>query len=136
MYINHLATPDAKVQNFSFHGYEQKVNQGRVINFEGWKMFCDRFEVQNASGEVVPFTTGEFLLLRSLAYSSGRVLSRDQLLNWTRGEEYIAFDRAIDVQIGRLRKKLGDNCQHPQFIKTIRDIGYMFLPTVTYENFN
>lgn len=107
----------------------------RSISFGNWKMLCDRFEVIDSKGNLAPLTTGEFLLLKGFLMSPGRVLSRDYLLNITRGVDYNGLDRAIDVQIGRVRKKLHDDYAHPFFIKTIRDVGYIFLPKVSYENF-
>ncbi len=69
----------------------------------------------------------EYDLLLSLAKATGRVLSRDQLLDDASGRDYEVFDRSIDVHISSLRKKLGDDAKTPQFIKTVRGAGYMFL---------
>lgn len=71
-------------------------------------------------------TTGEFQLLEALALAPNVALSREQLFNKTRDGEYDIYDRAIDIQIGRIRKKLGDN--GISIIKTVRGIGYMFCP--------
>jgi two-component system, OmpR family, response regulator len=76
-------------------------------------------------------TTGEFDLLQVLARHPGRVLSRDFLLEQTRGREAAPFDRTIDVLIGRLRKKLGDSADEPQLIKAVRGAGYLFVASVT-----
>lgn len=72
-------------------------------------------------------TAIEFALLMELARSSGRVLSRDTLLDRVRGREYEIFDRSIDVHVSHLRQKLGDNPREPQFIKTVRMVGYLFV---------
>jgi len=61
----------------------------------------------------------------------GRVLSRDFLLEHTRGREAAPFDRTIDVQVGRLRKKLDDDLERPQIIKSVRGAGYILVPTVS-----
>jgi DNA-binding response OmpR family regulator len=79
----------------------------------------------------VSLSAGEFDLLTALVEHPGRVLSRDFLLERTRGREAGPFDRTIDVQIARLRKKLGDDVSDPQFIKSVRGAGYVFAPTVT-----
>ena len=76
-------------------------------------------------------TSGEFDLLCAFAQHAGRVLSRDFLLEQTRGREAGPFDRTIDVQVGRLRKKLEDDAEDPQLIKSVRGAGYILVPTVT-----
>jgi two-component system, OmpR family, response regulator len=80
-------------------------------------------------GEVV-LTTGEFDLLGVLCAHPGRVLSRDFLLERTRNRDAGPFDRTIDVQIGRLRRKLEEDPDRPQIIKSVRGAGYIFVPTV------
>jgi len=79
------------------------------------------------SGQAVELTSHEFALLRVLAEHAGRVLSRDQLLERARGNADEAFDRAIDVQISRLRAKLGDDARQPRLLKTVRGVGYMLV---------
>jgi two-component system, OmpR family, response regulator len=78
----------------------------------------------------VRLTTGEFELLAALVQHPGRVLSRDFLLEQTRGREAAPFDRTIDVQIGRLRRKLEADAENPQIIKSVRGAGYIFIPPV------
>jgi DNA-binding response OmpR family regulator len=65
-----------------------------------------------------------------LAQHAGRVLSRDFLLEHTRGRDAAPFDRTIDVQIGRLRRKLGDDADDAQVIKSVRGVGYVLTPRV------
>jgi len=72
-------------------------------------------------------TRTEFDLLLALARAKGRVKSRDQLFDELRGAEWEVFDRAIDMHISTLRKKLGDDSREPRFIKTVRGVGYMFV---------
>jgi len=101
------------------------------LRFAGWTLdTAARRLVDTGNAEVV-LTTGEFDLLQVLARHAGRVLSRDFLLEQTRGREAAPFDRTIDVLIGRLRKKLGDSADEPQLIKAVRGAGYLFVPTVT-----
>jgi DNA-binding response OmpR family regulator len=76
-------------------------------------------------------TSGEFELLQVLVRHAGRVLSRDFLLEQTRGREAAPFDRTIDVLVGRLRKKLGDSADEPQLIKSVRGAGYLFVSSIT-----
>jgi DNA-binding response OmpR family regulator len=82
------------------------------------------------TGTDVALTGGEFDLLHAFARHPGRVLSRDFLLEQTRGREAGPFDRTIDVQVGRLRKKLEADAENPQRIKSVRGAGYLFVPTV------
>jgi len=70
-------------------------------------------------------SSGEFDLLAFLVRHPGRVLSRDQLLDGTRGRLATPFDRSVDVQISKLRRKLGDDPAQPRLIKTVRGGGYM-----------
>ena len=76
-------------------------------------------------GDDVPLTSSEFQLLRAFAERTGRVLSREQLLELADGSSEEAFDRSIDVRVSRLRQKLGDDPKQPRIIRTIRGIGYM-----------
>jgi len=76
--------------------------------------------------DVLNLTPIEYDLLVSLAKASGRVLTRDQLLDSVAGRSYEVFDRSIDVHISSLRRKLNDDPRSPTFIKTIRSAGYMF----------
>jgi DNA-binding response OmpR family regulator len=76
-------------------------------------------------GREVLLTPYEFMLLRALAERAGSVLSREQLLYAVRGNAEEAFDRSIDVQISRLRQKLGDDPRSPRLLKTVRGLGYM-----------
>jgi two-component system phosphate regulon response regulator OmpR len=78
-------------------------------------------------GEPVPLTNGEFELLAVLAERPGQPLNRDQLLDRTRGREYDAIDRSIDVQISKLRRALEDDPAEPRYIKTVWGYGYVFV---------
>lgn len=78
------------------------------------------------SGAELSLTTYEFDLLRVFAERSGRVLTREQLVDLVRGSADEAFDRSIDVHVSHLRKKLGDDPRSPRVIKTVRGIGYLF----------
>src|ERR1700730_473482 len=82
------------------------------------------------SGAEVRLTTGEFDLLAAFVNNPNQVLSRDRLLDLARNREAGPFDRTIDVQVGRLRRKLEDDPEKPNMIKTVRGTGYIFTPTV------
>ena len=79
------------------------------------------------AGEDLVLTTAEFDLLALLVRNRGRVLTRDRILEETRGLDWEAFDRSIDVLVSRLRQKLGDDPKKPAFIRTMRGTGYMFI---------
>ena len=97
-----------------------------VLQFEGWKLDTDRRELFRPDGELVPLTSGEYDLLLALVERAQRVLTRDQLLDLTRGRDTVPFDRSIDVQISRLRRKIEDDPREPVRIKTVRGGGYVF----------
>jgi DNA-binding response OmpR family regulator len=78
-------------------------------------------------GQVIPLTSAEFELLGLLVRNRGRVLSRDRIMDETRGIDWDAYDRSIDVLISRVRQKLGDDPRHPSFIRTARGLGYSFI---------
>jgi two-component system OmpR family response regulator len=81
------------------------------------------------SGSFIALTTGEFALLRAFAERPGRLLSRDQLLDLSRGGDVGPYDRAVDLAVSRLRRKL-DAGGGGALIETVRGEGYRFLPTV------
>ncbi len=101
------------------------------LQFAGWTLDTAARRLVDAGGAEVVLTTGEFELLQVLARHGGRVLSRDFLLEQTRGREAAPFDRTIDVLVGRLRRKLGDSADEPQLIKSVRGAGYLFAPAVS-----
>jgi DNA-binding response OmpR family regulator len=78
-------------------------------------------------GRPLPLTTAEFELLGLLVRNRGRVLSRDRILDATRGVDWESYDRSIDVLVSRLRQKLGDDARRPAFILTVRGTGYSFI---------
>ncbi|NID14612.1 response regulator [Luteibacter yeojuensis] len=78
----------------------------------------------------VELTGGEFVLLRTLVEHPNQVMTRDQLMNHVHGREAGPFDRAIDVQVGRLRRKIEPDPSRPRLIKSVRGTGYLFTPTV------
>ncbi len=83
-------------------------------------MDLSRRSLTRQDGEVVDLTTGEFDMLAVMARNAGRVLSRDRLMDLTRGRSLEAFDRTIDAQIARLRKKIEEDPANPQIIKSVR----------------
>jgi two-component system OmpR family response regulator len=98
--------------------------------FAGWSLDLSSRELMSPGGEEVRLTTGEFDLLAAFVNNPNQVLSRDRLLDLARNREAGPFDRTIDVQVGRLRRKLEEDPQNPTLIKTVRGSGYIFTPTV------
>ena len=98
--------------------------------FAGWNLDMTSRELHSPGGKEVRLTTGEFDLLAAFVTNANQVLTRDRLLDLARNREAGPFDRTIDVQVGRLRRKLEDDPQRPSMIKTVRGSGYIFTPTV------
>jgi two-component system, OmpR family, response regulator len=103
------------------------------LRFDRFSLVPEARELLDDQGQVIALTSGEFNLLAVLIENSGRVLSRDTLLQLTHRREAGPFDRTIDVQIGRLRKKLGDDTNPPRTIKAVRGQGYLFALEVRKE---
>lgn len=102
-----------------------------VADFLGWRLdFAARTLVDRDTGEDARLSSGEFTLLTHFVTAPGRVLSRNHLLDVTRGRMGGPFDRAIDVQVSKLRRKIGDTPGSAEIIKTVRGGGYLFAPKV------
>ncbi len=108
----------------------KSANIERVLSFAGWTLDCRARRLTSPDGVVVTLTDGEFELLRALAERPGVILSRDDLLDLTSGREPGLFDRSVDMQIMRLRRKLSAHADASDIIKTIRQQGYMFTADV------
>jgi two-component system OmpR family response regulator len=107
-----------------------RADDGESYEFAGWRLDVVRRDLRDPSGIFIDLSDGEFSLLRSFVEHPQRVLSRDQLLELARGRNTEVFDRAIDSQISRLRRKLNGRAE-TELIRTIRNEGYMLLPKVT-----
>ncbi len=102
----------------------------RALCFSGWTLEPARRRLINPEGVEVPLTGGEYDLLLALVERANRVLTRDMLLDLLRGRQAGPFDRAIDVAISRLRRKLDDDGRRAQLIKTVRGGGYVLATTI------
>jgi two-component system OmpR family response regulator len=118
------ATPSAPAESASADAKE-------TLAFQGWRLDLVRRELRRPDGDLVPLTTGEFELLRVFAGHPNRVLARDQVMTLVKGQEWAAYDRAVDAQIVRLRKKIEADPANPALIKTVRGAGYVFATSVT-----
>jgi two-component system OmpR family response regulator len=105
----------------------------RALRFAGWTLEPPRRRLVDTDGVEVPLTGGEYDLLLALAERPNRVLTRDMLLDLLRGRQAGPFDRAIDVAVSRLRRKLEDDGRRAQLIKTVRGGGYVLAAEVDRE---
>ena len=111
----------------------QPVNgngESEIYQFDGWKLDAGSRAFSNPDGAAVELSAGEYDLLMAFMKHPQRVLSRDFLMDWTKGREATAFDRSVDVMMSRLRRKLGDDSASPRFIRTVRNGGYLFAAAV------
>lgn len=103
----------------------------QTLGFEGWRLDMARRQLFAPDGSPRSLTSGEFNILAIFCQNARKVLSRDDLLELLHGRAAAVFDRSIDVQISRLRRKIEANLKDPSFIKTVRYGGYFFTPLVT-----
>jgi two-component system OmpR family response regulator len=108
-------------------GQMQAGRRPRSLGFAGWALDVMKRELTSPAGVVVDLSTGEYDLLVTFLEAPQRVLSRDYLLDQARNRTLEPFDRAIDVQVSRLRRKIGDG---GELIKTVRGAGYLFAADV------
>lgn len=106
------------------------VSSKEVLQFSGWCLDVGKRQLRSSDGVLVELTSGEFDLLHAFLLNPQRVLNRDQLLDFARGRVSGPFDRTIDVQVGRLRRKLEIDPKKPELIKTVRGGGYMLTSEV------
>lgn len=102
-----------------------------LLVFEGWQLDLAARSLSRPDGEPVALTTGEFELLSIFARNPNRALSRDELMDFIHRREAGPFDRSIDVQVGRLRRKIERDPARPEMIKSVRGVGYQFTPRVS-----
>jgi two-component system OmpR family response regulator len=128
-----LARVRSVLRRGAAHAGERSGGPRARIRFAGWTLDLASRELLSPSGEEVRLTSGEFELLAAFVDHANQVLSRDRLLDLSRHRAAGPFDRTIDVQVGRLRRRLRDDPQNPTMIKTVRGGGYIFTPPVESE---
>ena len=106
------------------------IGRPSILRFAGWILNIATRRLQSADGTRVPLTGAEFDLLVTFCERPNRVLTRDQLLDLTRGRAPVAFERSIDIQVSRLRRKIEDDPKAPALIQTVRAGGYIFAAQV------
>ena len=110
-----------------------RPDAARTIRFANWTLDAATRNLTSGEGLVVALSGAEYKLLRIFLDHPNRVLSRDQLMDLTRSREADAFDRSIDLQVSRLRHRLGDAAREPAIIKTVRGEGYVLAVPVEQE---
>ena len=108
----------------------EAADQKRILEFAGWRLDVTHRQLYSAKHALVPLRAGEFELLLAFVERPRRVLSRDQLLDLSRGRSANAFDRSVDVQVSRLRRKIEPDPKEPTLIKTVRSGGYILAANV------
>lgn len=98
----------------------------RHLRFDRWKLDLGSRALTDPDGGVVELTAGEFDLLAAFVRRPQEVLSRDDIMDVLKGRQADVFDRSIDIQVSRLRRKLGDRPDAPRLIRTVRNAGYLF----------
>jgi len=102
------------------------IAKARAYRFAGWELNIGLRKLKSPKGEAVELTNGEFRILAAFLAAPQRILTRDQLLDLSRVHNAEVYDRAIDIQILRLRRKIEKDPARPQFIRTERGAGYVF----------
>lgn len=125
-----LARIKALLRRSRMSGGAQASERKRGYEFEGWRLDILRRELRNPEGVIVDLSRGEYDLLVAFLDMPQRILSREQLLEAARSPDATNFDRSVDVQVSRLRRKIDISAEGESFIKTVRGAGYMFVPAV------
>ncbi len=110
-----------------------RPDDARNIRFGDWLLNTVQRQLVSTVGVVTPLSGAEYRLLRIFLSHPNRVLNRDQLVDLTQGKEADPLDRSIDVQVSRLRQRLGDDSREPRLIKTVRGEGYVLAVAVSAE---
>jgi two-component system phosphate regulon response regulator OmpR len=98
------------------------------VSFGSCRLDLAAHQLFGADGAEIPITTMEFDLLKVFAENPGKALSRDRILTLTRNRDWDPYDRSIDIRIARLRRKVEADPENPQVIRTVRGVGYMYVP--------
>jgi DNA-binding response OmpR family regulator len=120
-----LARIRAVLRRYHLQAVPQRDGQRRAFRFAGWEFNLHTRRLRSPAGDAIELSNGEYSLLVALCGAPGRVLSRDQLLSLSRLHEAEVYDRSVDVQILRLRRKLEADASKPQLIRTQRGAGYL-----------
>ena len=125
-----LASVKSVLRRASAQTAERQAAPRSKARFAGWTFDLSSRELYSPSSKEVELTTGEFDLLAAFVNNPNQVLTRDRVLDLARNREAGPEDRTIDVQVGRIRRKLKVDPKKPTMIKTLRGRGYIFIPEV------
>ena len=101
------------------------------VRFGRCRLDVASHQLFDANGGEIPLTSMEFDLLKIFVEHPGKALSRDRILTLTKNREWDPYDRSIDIRIARLRRKVEADPEHPQVIRTVRGVGYMYVPSAS-----
>ena len=128
----------ARIKTVLRRTFSEKIsnieNEDDTIFFDDFILDKSKHKLSKNNGEEVSLSSGEYEMLIVFIKHAGRVLTREQLLYYLKGEEPTPFDRSIDIQISRLRKKIEKDSNSPEIIKTIRGGGYIFYPKINKKS--
>jgi len=119
-----------RLQPAGFSGTLQRTARSRLFQFEHWSLDLDLRRLTRPNGEEAALSTGDFEILSIFVVNAGRVLTREFLMEQTRGRVWESYDRTIDAQVSRLRRKLETDPAEPQMLKSVRCVGYVFAARV------
>jgi DNA-binding response OmpR family regulator len=122
---------EASVANVAAPNPAIRRENTELYKFEGYTLDLERVSLTDPDEQTLHLSSTEFALLRAFVERPNRVLTRDQLMDIIHNNDMPAFDRSIDVQVARLRKKIEPDSKEPRFIKTIRNQGYIFTAPVS-----
>ncbi|CDZ33596.1 DNA-binding response regulator OmpR [Neorhizobium galegae bv. officinalis] len=128
-----LARVRAVLRRASNPAVPAAARQSKKLRIAGWRVDMGRQEISGENGVGIPLSTAEFRLLKVFIERPGMILSREQLLDLTTGRTADIFDRSIDNQVSRLRKKIEENPKNPSIIKTHWGGGYSLSVEVAFE---
>ena len=128
-----VARIKAVMRRVSDGGNNSDPTTGSALTFGPFRLVPEQMLLTKNGGEEILLTSGEFALLKILVERAPRVLSRETLLDLSRGMSATPFDRTIDSQISRIRSKIGDDPRRPSYIKTVRNLGYALSAKVVRE---
>ncbi|CDZ56916.1 response regulator [Neorhizobium galegae] len=128
-----LARVRAVLRRAANHATPAAARQSKKLRIAGWRVDMGRQEISGENGVGIPLSTAEFRLLKVFIERPGMILSREQLLDLTTGRSADIFDRSIDNQVSRLRKKIEENPKNPSIIKTHWGGGYSLSVEVAFE---
>lgn len=128
-----VARVRALLRRSEYAAHEPRSRPRSVLIFSDWRLDLVARRLHSLDGIRVPLTGGEFELLVAFCEHANQVLTRDQLLDFTRGKAPAGVDRSIDIQVSRLRRKIEKDPKDPALIQTVRSGGYIFAAQVTFE---